>query len=178
MKGYAERQKTLFTRKTYTWFSNMKARAKGTFLSFTLAEFRGHVAICFCIIEHPTADNPPVCILCGNRVTLETAVMAHLVPLKRGGTWDLGNLWPAHDECNRIQGELLIAEYSLLMQLLRTFPEKARVNILTRLKTAGGFARLRYFPKGKPDGRNRKSRVLPTNAQGTDAVGLFPKAQQ
>jgi 5-methylcytosine-specific restriction endonuclease McrA len=87
------------------------------------------------------------CTLCGYLLPMEETVWDHGVPLARGGSLDLTNLFAVHDACNRIKGKLNPAEFRALMRGLETFAETARQDILTRLKTGAGFQRLRYFAR-------------------------------
>lgn len=181
MKSWSVRMHSIFMKRTYQAFQNMAKRAnkKKVVLPFDVKGLRDHVAL---MVNAQQGGWTVRCLLCGNIVTVDDLVLAHVMPLSRGGLWDLSNIGAAHDHCNRIQGELKISEYQVLMQLLANFPEAARKDVTKRLKTAGGFSRMRYFPKGpqanERSSSNRQSTgVLPGQAPGTATHGRLPKAK-
>src|ERR1700744_3776874 len=54
----------------------------------------------------PGALRCPYCVEIGRNaflITLESFHFDHHVPLARGGTWDLSNLYPVCEDCNRLK---------------------------------------------------------------------------
>ena len=52
-----------------------------------------------------------LCALSGRELTPETASLDHIIPLARGGTHDLDNLWVLDHRINIAKGTLLVSEF-------------------------------------------------------------------
>jgi 5-methylcytosine-specific restriction endonuclease McrA len=48
-------------------------------------------------------EHGPFCHYCNRRVTLDSAIREHLVPICRGGADELSNIVPACDDCNQMK---------------------------------------------------------------------------
>lgn len=51
------------------------------------------------------------CALTGRKLTPETASLDHIVPLGRGGTHDISNLWVLEHRVNTAKGTMMLSEF-------------------------------------------------------------------
>ena len=56
------------------------------------------------------------CAYCGCPITSKSMEIDHMIPKRRGGTEDIGNLMPACRPCNRWKGAYLIEEFRIEIQ--------------------------------------------------------------
>ncbi len=56
------------------------------------------------------------CALSGRKLTPETASLDHIVPLGRGGTHDISNLWILEHRINSAKGTQLLSEFLEMCQ--------------------------------------------------------------
>lgn len=54
------------------------------------------------------------CALSGRALTPETASLDHIVPLSRGGTHDLANVWIVNHQVNSAKGTMTFEEFLTL----------------------------------------------------------------
>lgn len=64
------------------------------------------------------------CALSGRQLTPETASLDHIVPLSRGGTHDLNNLWIVDHKVNAAKGTLTVEEFVSLCRDVAAYPTK------------------------------------------------------
>lgn len=98
----------------------------------------------------PGAIRCPYCEEIGRNaflITLENCTYDHKVPLARGGTWELHNLIPVCEDCNRAKGSM---SYEFFIKLIRQIEQVAdlqdRAYLYKCLRTHGVAIR---FQSGK-----------------------------
>jgi 5-methylcytosine-specific restriction endonuclease McrA len=60
------------------------------------------------------------CALSGRLLTPETASLDHRIPLSRGGTHQLGNLWVVDHQVNAAKGSLTVDEFVAICREVTT----------------------------------------------------------
>lgn len=79
-----------------------------------------------------------VCEYTGERVPIAKIEIDHNHPISRGGSFGLENLAITSAKNNQQKGELTADEYKKLLGFLDELNEKARTNVLARLRSGGG----------------------------------------
>jgi 5-methylcytosine-specific restriction endonuclease McrA len=64
------------------------------------------------------------CALSNRELTPETASLDHIVPLSRGGSHDLSNLWVVDHKVNTAKGTLTVEEFVSLCRDVAAYPTK------------------------------------------------------
>jgi 5-methylcytosine-specific restriction endonuclease McrA len=124
-------RKTLFERCKST-LKSMKARAKkdGCVIAFTAEDLVSRV--------------PEHCVWCKRKITPAILNMDHIVPLSRGGSWELDNLIGVCASCNRRKSILDAHEYRQLLRKLSELSEElgsdfVAKNVLSRMAAGAAF---------------------------------------
>jgi 5-methylcytosine-specific restriction endonuclease McrA len=85
-------------------------------------------------------------------ITLANYVWDHKVPVARGGTHTLDNLFAVCEDCNRCKGNLTYEFFIALMAAVDKWPDRGdRSSFHSCLRTHGISQRLRGFHKPKPE---------------------------
>jgi 5-methylcytosine-specific restriction endonuclease McrA len=116
--------------RTQVIYGNQQKRSKkfdGRALPYSLNQFRMTVVMPWV--------NDPRCVYCGLIVISESTFQVdHVIPLTRGGSWELSNLLLCCAECNTIKGCLTRTEYLALRLLVQDWNPYAAQDLYRRLK--------------------------------------------
>lgn len=104
-------------------------------LPFSVSEYRE--------IVHASLSSP--CPYCGEALKAKEFSCDHETPLERGGSPDLWNLRIICLSCNKAKGRLNAVEFSYLMELLFSWEQRVRNELLGRLKAGASVLRLRFL---------------------------------
>jgi 5-methylcytosine-specific restriction endonuclease McrA len=92
----------------------------------------------------------PRCVYCDLIVISESSFQIdHVIPLSRGGSWELANLILCCGECNAIKGSLTGEEYIALRAWAEALPYEARVDVFRRMKIGGNPMAARLLGSSK-----------------------------
>jgi 5-methylcytosine-specific restriction endonuclease McrA len=86
----------------------------------------------------------PLCRYCQQAWLPKDFEIDHVVPVSRGGSFNLQNLAVAHGGCNRAKHTLLEESFHRLMTFLGSLPTDDAQNIWMRLKAGAAFAMSRW----------------------------------
>lgn len=81
------------------------------------------------------------CKYCGKKITPKNFELDHETPLSRGGQFTLDNTAVIDNSCNKKKASLTALEFRSLLEFLKTFPDQARADVLTRLGIGGQWKR-------------------------------------
>lgn len=92
------------------------------------------------------AKKSNVCIYCGKPIADEDWTLEHLIPLSRGGTNHMDNLYPAHKTCNRMKGNMLPSEFNscvtdIVCNNIYNSPNSEESNMIIRSLVRGTLAK-------------------------------------
>lgn len=98
------------------------------------------------VIKNAVAQKSDVCIYCGKPIEDEDFTLEHLVPLSRGGTNDISNLYPAHKRCNKMKGNMLQSEFNscvtdIVCNNIYNSPSSEEANMVIRSLVRGTLAK-------------------------------------
>ena len=117
----------------------------GRSLLFTLEQFRAAI-----LETYGAEDKARLCRYCGRPLSVLTFSPEHKTPLKRGGDLSLSNLdLEVCLPCNHRKGGLKVDEFLALLEGLKTFPEAARTDILSRLEISIQLAGANHFRRAQ-----------------------------
>lgn len=129
----------------------------GRALAFTLEDFRTEI-----LSVYGAENKARLCRYCSRPLSVLTFSPEHRVPLKRGGDLSLSNLdLEVCLPCNHRKGGLKAEEFQALLDGLKTFPEAARTDILSRLEIAIQLAGANRFRLSQ----NNRGQQAPSPAQ-------------
>jgi 5-methylcytosine-specific restriction endonuclease McrA len=74
-----------------------------------------------------------LCRWCQRKLTPKNISWDHVVPVIRGGSYSWENLGCICSVCNGQKGSTLAEEFQLLLDLLKSFGDKGRADVLRRL---------------------------------------------
>ncbi len=117
-------------------YSSQKSRAKkfGDVVPYTADE----------LVSYLLARWADGCPYCGCRLTPKGFQVDHILPLARGGSWDITNTQVICTRCNRRKGSLTHMEFIALLSFVRTLDEQAATNILARLSAGGAWLATKF----------------------------------
>lgn len=99
----------------------------------------------------PGAIRCPYCESIGRNarlITIEDCTFDHKVPLARGGTWELHNLIPCCEDCNRLKGSMSYEFFIVLIRQIETIADILdRAYLYKCLRTHGVALQMQ---RGKP----------------------------
>lgn len=75
------------------------------------------------------------CALSGRKLTPETASVDHIVPLSKGGTHDISNIWVVDHRVNIAKGTMSVEEFVTMCREIAKYMEKHCVGTLRQANT-------------------------------------------
>jgi 5-methylcytosine-specific restriction endonuclease McrA len=109
------------------WNTTKRAREHKQHLDYDLEDFRQ-------LVECAKGEG---CYYCGREITDANFSLDHLLPVSRGGTFLHDNLDITCKKCNTIKGVLEGCEFVALLNLMATWPQAVKQDILDRLYSGG-----------------------------------------
>ena len=119
----------VFVRRTGSIYQNQKRRLKDT--GYEIHQFRK-------LVEE--AIGQP-CPFCETILTAFNFSADHSQPVSRGGSTALDNLEICCERCNQIKGMMTGTEFFGLMDFIRNWEPKVKINLLARLRAGGRLIR-------------------------------------
>lgn len=55
-----------------------------------------------------------ICKICGNKMSADKLTLDHIIPLAKGGTWEMSNLQLACYQCNQEKSDNYVDPWSLI----------------------------------------------------------------
>jgi 5-methylcytosine-specific restriction endonuclease McrA len=130
------REQRIFVRRTLSTYQTMKGKAAPQDLPFSIHEWRLWVLAC---LGQP-------CRYCQEKLRPKIFSADHANPVARGGSLALDNIHLICQGCNKAKGILSDAEFSQLVDLLKTWEPRIRGDVIGRLKV--GQAQIRRLRGG------------------------------